>query len=171
MTSLWVTLQHVVHFIEELTVPLPSSRTVAIVSACAVPVVVLLHETSERWVPKAQIPILTYFRREWRKDPRTKSDHVTLLRNLVIFAWAAAMLHDNPDASRRCAFEFVADRVASETARKNVNLQIIASRRAAFEAAQEVVATAGLNDSKINQLMDAEIRRRSARESKRRLTF
>ena len=169
--SLWVTLQHAVHVLEEFALPFPTSRTVLMVSAVAVPIVVLLHDASDKWVPKTQLPILTWFRREWRKDPRTKTDHVVLLRNVVIFAWAAAMLHDNPDASRRCAFDFVADRIASETARKTVNTAITTSRKAAFEAAQEIVAGTGLNESKVGQQMDAEIRRRAARENKKRITL
>eukprot|EP00760_Papus_ankaliazontas_P039758 PhM_4_TR9773/c0_g1_i1/m.99569 len=165
--SVWLSIHQVVHAAEEFRLPLPTSRTILMCGAAAVPIAVLLHDTCESWMPKG-LPIIRWFRRQWAQDPKKKPLHLTLLRNVVIFLWAAAMLHDNPDHSRRVAFDFVADRISSEAARKKLTTDITNSRRAAFETAQEVVETAGMNDTKVNHQMEAEIRRRYARENKRR---
>jgi len=66
----YVSLSSLVHAVEQFQLSLPTANKVLIGAAAAIPVAILLHDTSDLWLPtRTNIPILSFFVRRWRTDP------------------------------------------------------------------------------------------------------
>ena len=162
----WVDLHNAIHTAEEFQLPMPSSKGLLIAGAVGIPIAVLLHETSDKWLPSTllhKIPVVSYFARAWRQDPRTKQTHLALFRDSLIFSYMAVSMKEEFD--RYTPVDHVADRLTNEKARANVTREIHANRKAAFEAASDVLLSEASNDeTKMRQLKDTELRRRHLRQ-------
>ncbi|ORC92032.1 uncharacterized protein TM35_000042460 [Trypanosoma theileri] len=165
MDSVALSVSSFVHRAEALNVPLLRSKTVVLAVAMGIPVAVLLHDTSNYWMPTTwQIPIVSWFCRKWRQNPEEKRAHLTLARNAIIFIFVALAL--NEGTYYQTPVDYVADRVTSSTARKSLNEHIRGSRQAAFAAAGDLVGEEGLNEANVRQQRDTALRRRFVHDSR-----
>lgn len=160
----WVLMHNVVHAIEEFRPSLPASRTVLIGGALAIPVALLLHDTSDSWMPKTMnIPVLSFFARRWRGDHKEKSLDLTTFRNGLIFIAIAAVMAENEQPVG--SMDYVADRLTNSTTRRAINSDMMEARRASFGAATQI-AIATSDDGNAVQVRDAALRRRHLRETR-----
>ena len=160
----WLTLNNAIHAAEEFRFPFVSSKAVAYVGVVGIPIVVLLHDTSDSWLPRTrQIPILSWFLRKWREGQ--KEMHLRIFRNVLLFAWVVcAMQEENPKFSPS---DYVSDRIMSTNARKQLSNSLMESRHAAFGAADEVMGAEAFDEKKSGEQKDAAIRRRHIQENRR----
>ncbi|KAH9601385.1 hypothetical protein LSM04_000997 [Trypanosoma melophagium] len=165
MDSVALSVSSLVHRAEALNVPLFRSKTVALTVAMGIPIAVLLHDTSNYWMPTTwQIPIISWFCRKWRQNPEEKRAHLTLARNAIIFLFVAMALGEG--TYYQTPVDYVADRVTSTTARKSFNDHIYKSRQAAFGAATDLVGEEGFNEANVRQQRDTALRRRYVHDSR-----
>jgi hypothetical protein len=149
-----------VHSVEELSLPLPRSTTILYGGLLGIPVAMLLHDTSSFWLPKhIQIPLLSWFGRRWNKSGKTKMRDLFMLRDAVIFVWAAALLRE--EAPKSLPLDFLADRLISAGARAVLTKEIQENRVGVFESVQQVLAGSIVDDSKVSVLRDEAVRRRA----------
>lgn len=161
----WMGISHAVHQLEEIQIPMPSSKAVLVGTAVGIPLAVLLHETADSWMPvRTNIPVLSWFMRKWRSDARAKPTHLRIFRNLAIFAWFTAVLYESD--VRMAPIEYVSDRVTSSNARRTMTDEIRKSRATAFASANEVIGETAFDVAKSSQQRDAALRRRNAHESR-----
>ena len=162
--SIYVDLNSWIHRLEEWKLPLPNPKTVLITGIVGIPVLVLLHDTSDWWLQKTgtSIPILSYFQRRWKKDSGVKLADLALFRNAAILFWIACTLNDtNPKYS---PLDYVADRLVNATTRKQLTTQIQQNRSRAMTAGMEALSAAAFDETKARQLRDAAIHRRAVQE-------
>ena len=160
----WLSLHNVIHSIEEFRLPIPASRSVLYAGVAAIPVAVLLHDTSDFWMPlTVNIPVVSYFTRRWKKDSDNKELDLVTFRNALIFAWVvAAVSEPEPKAA---PMDYVVDRLSNSTTRRILTSDINKARTAAFSAA--TAFTMGTQDpEKAIQLRDAALRRRQVQEER-----
>ncbi len=163
----WLSFHNVIHTIEEFKLPLPSSRTVAFAGLAAVPIAVLLHDTSDLWLPKTvNLPILSFFTRRWKKDEENKALDLALFRNGLLFLWVCAIIREGEP--KHAPLDYVMDRLSNSSARKILTHDIMQSRKAAFGGATQFAM--GVTDpEKAIQLRDAALRRRQVQEDRAQL--
>ncbi|RNF25911.1 uncharacterized protein Tco025E_01915 [Trypanosoma conorhini] len=165
MDTVALTVSSLVHQAETLNLPVIRSKSLALTIAAGIPIVVLLHDTSDWWLPKNwEVPVVSWFRRRWRQDPESKVAHLTLARNAVLFFFVAMALSETP--YYQTTVDYVADRVSSTTARKSFDEHIKASRRTAFGAASDVVGEEGYSDASVRQQRDTALRRRFVHDNR-----
>ncbi|RNF09018.1 hypothetical protein TraAM80_02415 [Trypanosoma rangeli] len=165
MDTVALTVSSLVHRAEALNIPVIRSRSLAIAVAAGIPLVVLLHDTADWWLPKTWgMPIISWFRRRWRQDPESKAAHLALARNVLIFLFVAMALNETP--YYQTTVDYVADRVSSTSARKSFDEHIKMSRRTAFGAANDVVGEEGHNEANVRQQRDTALRRRFVHDNR-----
>lgn len=160
----YLSLNSLIHSIEEVSIPIPSPKAVLWAGLLGIPVAVILHDTSDSWFPQSrQIPVLSWFVRKWRRDPETKALHLRVFRNALLFAGIVAVLHS--ENARSIPLHYVSDRVGSINARNDVTRDIVANRNAAFAAANECLGEEAYDGAKSRQQRDTALRRRHIQES------
>lgn len=168
--SAWLELSNIIHNLEEVKVPFPSSKAFLITALVGVPVGVLLHDTSSYWMPKTKassLPVVSWFLRKWSEDPENKRTHLRILRNAVVFGWFACVMNEKD--YREVPVDYVADRVSSTSARRVINNEIMKARGEIFSAASQVVGQEAFDGAKAAQQRDAALRRRHAHDSRSQL--
>lgn len=164
LDSLYVGLSRGLHALEEVSLPLPSSNKILAAGVIAVPIVVLLNDTADYWMPKqTDIPILSWFARRWTKSKETKALDISIARNLFLFTWIAASLHENPVFYT--PLDYVSDRLTSSAARRQLTNSIVSARTDAFAAATEALGQSAFDEAKARQQRDSALRRRHVQES------
>nr|CCC93013.1 unnamed protein product [Trypanosoma congolense IL3000] len=165
MDTLALSVSSAVHCAENFSLPLIRSRSVVTAVALGIPVAVLLHDTAHYWLPASfELPIISWFRRKWRKNPEEKVAYLLLARNAIIFFYLAMVLGEG--VPYHTPMDYVSDRVSCSTARKTLNERIQKGRHSAFSAAEEVVGEEGLNDASARQQRDTALRRRFFHETR-----
>ena len=160
----WLTLNNAIHTVEEFRFPFVNSKAMFYSGLVGIPVVVLLHDTSDSWMPRTKhFPIISWFLRKWRQGD--KQAHLRIFRNVFLFALVAcAMQETNP---KYTPLDYVTERLTNTNARKSMTDQVLVSRRAAFAAADEVVGPDAFDEKKSTEQRDAALRRRHIQESRR----
>ena len=162
----WLALNNLVHSAEQMRVPFPSSKAVMWATIIGIPVAVLLHETSDSWLPEStNIPILAWFLRQWAVDGQAKKTHLRIFRNLAVFTWIVAIMAEK--TPMYSPIDYVAGRVLSTNARKSLTEDIYAARRASFGSVPEVLSEEVFDEAVSRQQRDAALRRRQAKEESR----
>lgn len=162
----WLSLNNALFSVEEMSITLPSSKTVLLAGAIGIPIAVLLHDTSDYWMPSNfSIPVLSYFQRKWTQDPQQKKSHLRILRNSLIFGWIVCALQEGDPKFQ--PLDYVAERLQSTSARKSMTNDILTSRHAAFGATHQLIGEAALDEANARQQRDAALRRRQSSESRR----
>jgi hypothetical protein len=162
----WVEISNAVHTVEQMNITLPSSKSILIAGAVGIPLAVLLHDTSDRWLPTSfKIPILSFFQRKWAQDPQEKKTHLRIFRNALIFGWIVCALQEGDPKFQ--PLDYVIERVSSTTARKSLSRDISEARKAAFGATHQVVGESALDEANARQQRDAALRRRHSQELRR----
>ncbi|CCD19060.1 hypothetical protein ERJ75_001738200 [Trypanosoma vivax] len=165
MDNLALSVSSIVHRLENFSVPLLRSRTCALAVALGIPVAVFLHDTANYWMPTTwQVPILSWFRRRWLRNPEEKYADAMLARNVIIFLFVAMAVAEG--THYQAPVDYVSDRVCSTPARKALTECVLEKRRNAFAAAGEVIGEEGLNEANARQQRDTALHRRFLQESR-----
>lgn len=162
----WLDISNTLHSVEEMKISLPSSKSVLLAGAIGIPLAVLLHDTSNLWMPTSfSIPIVSWFQRQWNQDPQQKKNHLRVLRNSLIFSWIVCALQEGDP--KFLPLDYVGERVSNSTARKSITQDILQSRHAAFGATHQLIGEAALDEANARQQRDAALRRRHSQELRR----
>lgn len=162
----WLEISNNLHALEEVKIPLPTSKSVLMATAIGIPIAVLLHDTSDYWLPaKFNIPILSWFQRKWTQDRQNKRSHLRILRNALMFAWMVCAIQEGEP--KFLPIDYIAERLTNNTARKSITNDIMQSRRAAFGATHQVIGEAAIDEANARQQRDAALRRRHSQEIRR----
>ncbi|KNH09233.1 chaperone protein DNAj [Perkinsela sp. CCAP 1560/4] len=157
--------QKAIEGIEDFTFTPPPLEKILKVLAAGVPVSILLDRVFNQWYSHIYpIPLFSSLARWWNQDVQLKQEHLKLIRNLACFGIAAVAVNLS-EKSRHTTSDFLVDRLMSSTAQKSVKAVIHTPQRAAYEAAHELMLTTGTEESQVAHQLDAEVRRRAARET------
>lgn len=167
LDRLAVTVSSFVHDVEDLRLPVIPYGTYVKGLVIGIPVAVLLHDTAEHWLPtKFRIPIISYFRRRWRESAATKESDLHVIRDLIIFTFFIVLRMDSGANEEAQPSDYVEQRLTSAAGHRAMNSDIYKARRAAFNAADEVIGEEEMNMAGVQQQRDAVLRRRYLHDSR-----
>jgi hypothetical protein len=161
----YLALSSLIHAAEETGITLPTPVTAGKIVIIGLPIVVLVHELTEWWMPKkVRIPIITWFRRRWVADSTNKGTDLMTFRNLTLFFGIAAIIHSAIPKS--APIDYLSDRLTSASARRNLDKEIFDRRTSVFAAGNEVMTAHAFDEAKASQLRDDALHRRQVQENR-----
>ena len=164
-TEFYLGLTNVLHALEEIPIKVPAPGITLKAIAIGIPVVVLIHDLSDLWMPKKfSMPILTFFRRRWVNDPNNKAVDLMTFRNLAIFFAIASIMHGG--IPRNAPIDYLADRLTSTSARRSIDREIADQRTSSLEAGNRVMSAHAFDETKARLIREAALHRRHINESR-----
>lgn len=151
--------------VEELRLPYVRLSTYIKVVLAGIPISVLLHDTASLWMPKARIPILSWFQRRWRVDPNLKLGDLETMRNAILFAGIVILFMNGTTSAADMPSDYLEQRLSNSNAVRAMTNEVYTARSNTYEVAASLMGEEEVNFTAAQQLRDAALRRRYLKES------